>query len=140
MQLGFSLLRTTTRPGTQAPLQRRSSVSGVLSTGGRTAYSEKTVQYQGHRACSRRLLCGMRTSRQADATIIQSRTRAGESYLLLDRSLRELITRLAAPLAGRTRCGWPVSLVSWQPCSGGGCSGGGAVLHGPRGELLHCDR
>ena len=52
----------------------------------------------------------------------------GESYLLLDRSLRELITHLAVPLAGRTRCGWPVSLVSWRPCNGGG--GGGAVLHG----------
>ena len=67
------------------------------------------------------------------------RTCAGESYLLLDQSLRELIAHLAAPLAGRTRCSWPVSLVSWRPCSGGG-GGGGAVLHGPHGQLLHCDR
>ena len=63
---------------------------------------------------------------------------AGESYLLLDRSLRGLVAHLAAPLAGHTRCGWPVSMVNWQPCRGGGS--GGAVLHGPRGQLLQCDR
>lgn len=72
----------------------------------------------------------------------------GESYLLLDRSLRDLVTHLAAPLAGRTRCGWPVSLVDWQPCGdlgggrsgGSGCAPGGVVLHGPGGQVLHCDR
>lgn len=68
--------------------------------------------------------------------------RAGESYLLLDRSLRSLVAHLAAPLAERLRCGWPVSLVSWQSGEGRGGSGGsgGVALHGPAGQTLQCDR
>lgn len=75
------------------------------------------------------------------------RLHAGESYLLLDRSLRHLVAHLAAPLAERLRTSWPVSLVDWRPAEGrsgsdGGGNGGGgrATLHGPAGQTLSCDR
>lgn len=71
---------------------------------------------------------------------------AGEAYLLLDRSLRELVAHLAAPLGpARLRCSWPVRHVQWRGAGGAGASarrgrGPAVVLQGPSGARLSCDR
>ena len=59
------------------------------------------------------------------------RAAAGDTYLLLDRSLRHVVQHLARGLgAARLRKNWPVRRVEH------GTSG--ALLHGPGGQRVHC--
>lgn len=66
---------------------------------------------------------------------------AGESYLILDRSLSHLADHLAKPLGTSLRCDWPVKRLMW------GCSKGrttaekaAVTLEGPSGQTITCDR
>ena len=59
------------------------------------------------------------------------RAAAGDTYLLLDRSLRHVVQHLARGLgAGRLRTNWPVRRVEH--------GFNGALLHGPGGQRVHC--
>ena len=60
---------------------------------------------------------------------------AGESYLLLDRSLQALVQHIAHPVQDRIRQGWPVSRVSASPHPDGTL-----LVHGPAGQQLTCRR
>ena len=56
---------------------------------------------------------------------------AGDTYLLLDRSLRHVVQHLARGLGrGRLRLNWPVRRIEHGV--------GGALLHGPAGQQLRC--
>ena len=55
---------------------------------------------------------------------------AGETYLLLDRSLQSLVNQLAQPLAGNVQLDWPVHKISYGQ--------DGATLHGPHGKRKRC--
>ena len=60
-----------------------------------------------------------------------ARGAAGDTYLLLDRSLRHVVQHLARGLGrGRLRTNWPVRRIEH------GTSG--ALLHGPGGQRVHC--
>ncbi len=64
---------------------------------------------------------------------------AGESYLLLDRSLRELVAHLASSLpGGALRCAWPLRRVEWRRRDGGAAPA--VTLFGPGDARLTCDR
>ena len=66
---------------------------------------------------------------------LRLRHAAGESYLLLDRSLQALIQHIARPVLNQIRLSWPVSGVS-QPLQ----ADAPVLVHGPRGEQLACRR
>lgn len=55
---------------------------------------------------------------------------AGETYLVLDRSLGEVVRHMARPLATNIRVNWPVYRVQY--------SASGATLTGPSGQKLRC--
>lgn len=59
------------------------------------------------------------------------RAAAGDTYLLLDRSLRHVVQHLARGLgARRLRTNWPVHHIEHGTH--------GALLHGPGGQRVHC--
>ncbi|KAK9823039.1 hypothetical protein WJX81_001999 [Elliptochloris bilobata] len=55
---------------------------------------------------------------------------SGETYLLLDRSLRHIVEHLARGLDHRLRLNWPVRRIEH--------GAGGALLHGRAGQQLRC--
>ena len=55
----------------------------------------------------------------------------GDSYLLLDRSLRELLRHIAHPVQSSTRCAWPVTRISASKHPGAPLA-----LDTPRGRIL----
>lgn len=55
---------------------------------------------------------------------------AGETYLLLDRSLRHVVEHLARGLVGSLRLSWPVQRIEH--------GAGGVLLHGPAGQHVQC--
>ena len=54
---------------------------------------------------------------------------AGETYLLLDRSLRHLVEHIGEPSHRQTALQWPVCRIFHSPS--------GAMVYGPRGTRLH---
>lgn len=54
----------------------------------------------------------------------------GDTYLLLDRSLQELVQHLARPLQHHIEMSWPVHKIEYGR--------EGAVLHGPHGRRKSC--
>ena len=54
---------------------------------------------------------------------------AGETYLLLDRSLRHLVEHIGKPSQQQTALQWPVSRIFHSPR--------GAMVSGPQGTRLH---
>ena len=56
--------------------------------------------------------------------------RAGDTYLLLDRSLQALIDHMARPLKHCIQTSWPVHSINY--------SQDGATLHGPNGRRKDC--
>ena len=65
---------------------------------------------------------------------VQRYPHAGDTYLILDRSLSTIVKHLQKGLEGRIRINWPVSLVEYFDS--------GVLLHGPAGEglgLVHCN-
>ncbi len=59
---------------------------------------------------------------------------AGDTYLILDRSLSTIVEHLQKGLEGRIRTDWPVSLIEYSDT--------GVLLHGPSGEgfnFSHCE-
>lgn len=62
---------------------------------------------------------------------------AGESYLILDRSLSQLAAHLAKPLGVLLRCDWPVKQLTWQAANGHGAA---VTLEGLSDQKITCDR
>ena len=60
---------------------------------------------------------------------------AGDSYLLLDRSLQALIEHIAAPVRDRILTSWPVSSVEQSAHLDGPL-----IVQGPGGQQLACRR
>ena len=54
----------------------------------------------------------------------------GEPYVLLDRSLHEVIKHIAKDLTGKIRLSWPVEAIEYSEA--------GAVVYGPGGARVKC--
>ena len=54
----------------------------------------------------------------------------GEPYVLLDRSLHEVIKHIAKDLTGKIRLSWPVEAIEYSEA--------GAVVYGPGGARIKC--
>jgi len=67
---------------------------------------------------------------RAAARVTAGAARAGETYLLLDRSLRCVVDHLAAGLQRNLRLAWPVRRIEH--------GARGALLHGPGAQRVRC--
>ena len=54
----------------------------------------------------------------------------GEPYVLLDRSLHEVVKHIAKDLTGKIRLSWPVETIEYSEA--------GAVVYGPGGARIKC--